>query len=670
MKRAPWIAGIIVAAVALLGLWSALRRTPRAVVAEARRPAVVTVAPVSRGAITETITVSGTLQAGGRIELTAQIPSKVVAVPVAEGARVAAGAVVVRLDATEIEAGILRAEAGRQARAAQLSKARTGLVAARQAAAARVRRAAGGREAAEANARQAELGVGLTAAQSESDLATAEAGVAAAEASYQQAQRALALERQQAERDVAEAEAGLRAATADLERATAGAAVAGATATAEVDRARAGVSAAEAALARVRAGARPEEIAAAEANVRQARAARDHAAKEVEDLEYLYRNGGVAGADLRGARTQLDVAEAQLAAAEAQLQGARAGAGASELAAAEAQLESARAGLRAAEAAARRSEVSAAEVAAATAQRDRAKAGLEAARAVRDERVALAEQRAAAARAALDQARAGLRAAQAATGRVGVQEAQASAARAQVRGARAGEDEAAAGRVEAAAVAADVAAAEAALVEAEAQYRLALSQRDRTTVTTPLAGIVTQLSVDVGDTVLPGMPLAVIETVGATVLEALCSPEQRARIQVGQRATVTVGGRPDALSGTVTDVAQTAEADGRTFKVRIAVAGRDLPAGVYATAAIAVAEARDALLLPLAAIGDLDGERPYVYVAEGGKAVRHDVTLGLRSDELAQALHGVEAGWQVVVEGAAAIFDGAPIEIAPATPGG
>ena len=110
------------------------------------------------------------------------------------------------------------------------------------------------------------------------------------------------------------------------------------------------------------------------------------------------------------------------------------------------------------------------------------------------------------------------------------------------------------------------------------------------------------------------------------------------------------------------EVATSAEADGRTFRIRLLVAGDGLLPGARATCEVDVAVDDAALCVPLSAVQDIDGESPHVYLAQGGKAVRRLVTLGLRSATLVQAIEGLAEGDLVVVAGAENLHDGSAVE--------
>ncbi len=609
------------------------------------------------------MTVGGTLQATHRVTLSAQMPAKVLQVPVAEGRPVTAGQVLVAFDDADLRDNLARASAGVAVAQAQIAKAASGLDITAQSGRARAGQAAGGAKAAAAAVEQARLGTRLTRTEAIATVADAKAALAAAQADHQRAVKAIALTEAQADGDLAEAQGGLAAAEADLRRAQAGAGVASEVAAADLQRAQAGLAAAEANLQRVHDGASQAEIDAAAAQVTQAVAGRDRAKKEVDDLTYLYQNGGLSGDALSGARTQLKVAQAQVDGAEAQLRRVKEGASPGEVAAVTAQVDEARAGVAAAQAAAGRGLISEAEIAAAQGALERARSGVNVARGTRDGRIAIAQQQAAAALAQVTRAEVGVTAAEQALQRIGVSEAQEDAARANLETARAAQDEAAAGRRQTEVQSADLTAARAGLVEALAAERLARRQLEKAMVTAPVAGTLSELRVAAGDTVLPGMPLAVVETPEATEMVALVTPEQRTRLAVGQACGVTVEGSQRPVRGQVSEVPDVAEADGRTFKLRILVIDPALPPGLRATAEVTVADQTAALIIPAAAVQNADGHTATVFRVVDGKAVRVEITIGLRDTATVEVAAGLAEGDLVVTDGASSLFDGAAVEL-------
>jgi RND family efflux transporter MFP subunit len=83
----------------------------------------VIVAPARREAMTQTVTVTGTIRAGREADITAQVSARVLEVKAREGDRVAEGQVLVTLDRAQSETKVQRARAGVEAARARLEAA-------------------------------------------------------------------------------------------------------------------------------------------------------------------------------------------------------------------------------------------------------------------------------------------------------------------------------------------------------------------------------------------------------------------------------------------------------------------------------------------------------------------------------------------------------------------
>jgi HlyD family secretion protein len=59
--------------------------------------------------------------------------------------------------------------------------------------------------------------------------------------------------------------------------------------------------------------------------------------------------------------------------------------------------------------------------------------------------------------------------------------------------------------------------------------------------------------------------------------------------------------------------------------------------------------AEDVLLLPTESLQDASTERPFVYVADKGRVIRKDVTLGLRGDQTIEITSGLSPDDQVLI---------------------
>ncbi|MGA9350993.1 MAG: biotin/lipoyl-binding protein [Anaerolineae bacterium] len=223
-------------------------------------------------------------EAGGRVEWL-----------VAEGSGVTAGDTLARLDATDLEHAVAQARAALTTAQAQLAAAKAGPTPEEIAAAeGAVVAAQGGTAAAEAAVTQAEINVEIASA----NVKQAEDAVDAAEAGLAQAQGTL----NAAEAALAQAQGTLDAAEAAVTQAQG-----------TQDAAKADLARAQAELARLQAGARPEEIAAAEASLRQTQAGLEGAKKAYDVIAWQPgADSSAIGIAYRQALAAMERAQAQV----------------------------------------------------------------------------------------------------------------------------------------------------------------------------------------------------------------------------------------------------------------------------------------------------------------------------------------------------------------------
>ncbi len=191
---------------------------------------------------------------------------------------------------------------------------------------------------------------------------------------------------------------------------------------------------------------------------------------------------------------------------------------------------------------------------------------------------------------------------------------------------------------------------------AAAQARLAADQAalDLSRQAAPFNGVVTAVDVKPGDLVSVGAQAFRLDDLSALLVELQVSEVDVNRIRPGQAATLTL----DAVPGvTYTGVVAEAPAVGDltdgvvSFRIKVAVSDADsrVRPAMTASAAIIVAELKDALLVPAQAVRFLAGQR-VVYVLRDGQPVPVEVVLGLSSAGEAQVLEGdLQPGEAVVL---------------------
>lgn len=188
-------------------------------------------------------------------------------------------------------------------------------------------------------------------------------------------------------------------------------------------------------------------------------------------------------------------------------------------------------------------------------------------------------------------------------------------------------------------------------------------------VVAPFAGRVVARLVEAGDLAAPGRPLLQIESAVGRRL-AIDVPERvaaAAGLAVGSELPVAVDARPDLgrLSARIVEAAPGPDPMTHTVRVKLDLAGVEIPAGAAGRAWVASGE-RTAVVVPAAAIVRSGGLALVVVRDAEGRAASRVVTLGRALDEDRIELLSGLSGDETVALGLAA----APAAGAPLTEGG
>jgi Cu(I)/Ag(I) efflux system membrane fusion protein len=174
------------------------------------------------------------------------------------------------------------------------------------------------------------------------------------------------------------------------------------------------------------------------------------------------------------------------------------------------------------------------------------------------------------------------------------------------------------------------------------------------TVTAPRSGVLLELGVREGMTILPGQTLARINGIDNVWLEAEVPEAQVAGLTVGQPVSATFTAWPERhWTGRISALLPALERDVRTLRVRTEWANADglLRPGMYARVALQKAAGPERLLIPAEAV-IATGKRNVVIVAEEAGHFRPaEVTVGREDDGRVEILKGLQQGEQVVVSG-------------------
>lgn len=177
-------------------------------------------------------------------------------------------------------------------------------------------------------------------------------------------------------------------------------------------------------------------------------------------------------------------------------------------------------------------------------------------------------------------------------------------------------------------------------------------------VVAPMDGVVDSRGVIVGQSVDPNSTLFQLSERSRMRVIGKVYEEDLGRVRVGQEAYVKLLAYPnELLSGVVSLVGPLLDPETRTVEVWVLLENKRglLKPNLFARADIVLGQNEGALTVPNAAILEANGEK-FVFVHQGDKYARVDVTLGAVDDQYSEVLSGLVPGDEVATQGAREIY--------------
>lgn len=209
--------------------------------------------------------------------------------------------------------------------------------------------------------------------------------------------------------------------------------------------------------------------------------------------------------------------------------------------------------------------------------------------------------------------------------------------------------------------------------QAEAAVGQASAQRSRTSIRSPISGVVAVVHLREGDLAGAGSP--VVTVVKAERLKAVLRVPERDFLQVREGMPVRVSplARPEqSVEGKVSLKGPVVDRMTRTGLVEVHLDNKEgqLVAGSAIRASIELGRREGVVLVPAEAVL-LEGETERTglataFVSDGQKATRRQVRVGVRQDDRLEIREGLAAGEQLIVKGVHLLRDGNPITLAGA----
>lgn len=225
-------------------------------------------------------------------------------------------------------------------------------------------------------------------------------------------------------------------------------------------------------------------------------------------------------------------------------------------------------------------------------------------------------------------------------------------------------------RQNATAALAQMTVAEAQVVDAQARLVAAERQLADTVLRVPIAGVVAERQVSVGDVVSPGTAVVTIVDPSTLELQASVPSERIADLEVGTRVQFQVRGAADTFEGRIARISPLVDSSTRLASIFVSIPNTRtrLVSGLFAEGRVVQTSARGTVV-PENAINQV-GDGTWVLRVRDGVTERVPVTLGLRDPqtERLQVTSGLEPG-DVLLRGAAqGIAPGTAVSLDIGTP--
>jgi len=184
----------------------------------------------------------------------------------------------------------------------------------------------------------------------------------------------------------------------------------------------------------------------------------------------------------------------------------------------------------------------------------------------------------------------------------------------------------------------NVTAVEAQLADAKARLASAERQLGDAVIRSPISGILSKKSVNVGDVVSPGTELFTVIDPSSMKLEAAVPSEDLSQLRIGAPVEFTVRGYDQSFAGRIERIAPQADSTTRQVPIFVAIpnVGGRLVAGLFGEGRV-VAQSATGLVVPVNAVNSTT-QTPWVLRVSNGKTERVNVTLGLRDPRTERVL--------------------------------
>ncbi len=177
---------------------------------------------------------------------------------------------------------------------------------------------------------------------------------------------------------------------------------------------------------------------------------------------------------------------------------------------------------------------------------------------------------------------------------------------------------------------------------------------DNYTITAPISGTVLSLNVSAGDTVSPGMKIAVVGDTKHFVADAFADEIDAVSLKKGQSAVLSFDAFPHkTLKGNVESVGYTTITTGQgiqAYEVKVTIPKTDLSImdGLSSTIDVTTSERKGVLAVPIESVATTEGKSYVAIISSDGKVEKRFVETGASSDNYTEIISGLKEGEKIL----------------------
>ena len=182
----------------------------------------------------------------------------------------------------------------------------------------------------------------------------------------------------------------------------------------------------------------------------------------------------------------------------------------------------------------------------------------------------------------------------------------------------------------------------------------------------PFSGYIASKDAEIGQNAIPGMSIVKLVSIGSVKVKISVPEDDIQRISKGSSMKIIVPALDNReFSGVVTERGVSADPRSRTYEVKATILNHDgqLLPGMICQAFTNYMQGTTGVFVP-ANLVQLDSDnKTFVWVVNGGKAVKREIIISSETAQGAQVSGGLSSGDQLIVSGQQKVSNGMKVEI-------